>query len=170
MKLSSLITTAAQAAAAEGQAIEQDDPALLAELLGLPTPDATTAQVATVAALQQQVAALQAEARRASAAAFATRQVTARRALPAERAALEQLYLQAAEDDAARPLAASRVAALTAAVEARPAHVLTAEHIGDAPLLALAQQAAPVDPVARKRALLALTPLGRSVLAAQKGA
>lgn len=172
MKLSSLIQTAKQAAEAEGQTIEQDDPALLAELLGLPAPAAAAPPAAPadqVAELQKQVAELQTASRRQAAQSFAAGEVAARRALPAERERLQSLYLQAAEDDAARPLAeGSRVALLAAQQAARPQHVLTAEHIGDAPLFALSQQAAPVDKATRRKSLLSMTPVGRAAL--KKGA
>jgi hypothetical protein len=166
MKKSDLIRTALAAAEAEGQTIEQDDPALLAELLGLPAPAAAApaAPVDQVVALQRQVAELQTAARRQAAATFAAGEVAARRALPAERGALEALYLQAAEDDAAHPLATPRVAQLAAQQAARPAHVLTTETVGDAPLFALAQQAQPVDPAARKRQLMGMTAVGRTAL------
>lgn len=63
---------------------------------------------------------------------------TDHKALPAERAQLISLYTQAAQDDAAHPLASgSRIALLEQTAQARPAHQLTTERVPDQKLLAL---------------------------------
>lgn len=90
--------------------------------------------------LEREVARLRGEGIRRDAASFADRLITIdHKALPAERAQLVALYCRAAEDDATHPLAeGSRVALLQTAVDARSAHQLTKELVGDAKLLALA--------------------------------
>lgn len=163
MKLSDLFRSAIGAAKAEGIAIEQEpsDDAVLAGLLNTPT-QAETAQ------LRQQVADLLAAQRRAAATAFADAAVRDRRALPAERDTLAALHLQAADDDAARPAAASRVAQLESAVRARAPHALGAEQVGAGPLVALAADAAAEDWPVQKQRLLSMTPVGRAALAGAK--
>lgn len=58
--------------------------------------------------------------------AFASRMLTAGKVLPIEQDALRAAYMQAATDDAEHQ-SATRVAVLTALMDARPAHSLTTE-------------------------------------------
>jgi len=96
---------------------------------------AEIAQLRQALETQQAEAAAKAETSRlanlgTAARTFAASLVTDRRAFPAESAAIERAYLQAADDDHRSPLAdGSRVATLQAAYSARPQHSLTSEAI-----------------------------------------
>lgn len=116
-----------------------------------------------IAALQAQIATMQAQQYQTAAAAFADGLVSARRATPAERDTLAAAYLQASADDAARPIATARTALLEAASAARTPHVMTQELVGDGRLVALANQAATGsdDAAARNARFLKMTPMGR---------
>lgn len=94
------------------------------------TPAAAPAPQADpeVARLRAELAKVRAEQIQRDATAFATAEVAANRALPAEQGAMTALYTRAAELDAAHPRsdgAPSCVALVTAAYAARPAHSLT---------------------------------------------
>ena len=120
-----------------------------------------------LAELESQLADQQTQARQAQAAAFADGAVRARQAYPSERQALYDAYIQASEDDSARPLSGgtTRVGQIEAMVKTRTPHNLTAELLpttqgGELP--SSAGSAAMSD--ARHQALLAMTPLGQSIL------
>jgi signal peptide peptidase SppA len=127
-----------------------------------------------LAQMQERESKLQGEAMQREAEAFADGEVRANRAFPAERDALVAQYLQAAQDDAARPWtvhvkvgdaeAKSRVDLLKLQCAARPDHGLTQEQMPGNPAggKALANQDTPdankPDP-ARVKQLIALSPL-----------
>lgn len=116
------------------------------------------------------------------AAVFADTEIGAKRALPAERDALLDTYVVAAEDDAAHPrtvtfskdgaeATGTRVDALKARHAARAPHVLTEELLrdGDAQALFNRTSTAKEGDVSdeRRRELLAKTPLGQAIIAAK---
>jgi hypothetical protein len=118
------------------------------------------------------------------AAAFADAEIVARRALPADRAALMAEFADAAEDDAAHPrtvtfskdgaeATGTRVDALKARHAARAPHVLTGELLRDGDAEALfnrtrAETAKEGEMSAeRRQELLAKTPLGQAIIAAK---
>lgn len=108
-------------------------------------------------AAQAQARAQEAEAGRVTAAgAFADRMVAEARALPAERDAIAAAHLKAAQADGSGEL----LRAIEAMYTARPAHTLAQETIPTGP----GATGGPADGVTeeRRRALLALTPLGRA--------
>ena len=125
-------------------------------------------QSAKIAELEARIA-QQRQAQIATAAAsFADGAVRERKAYPAEHAALVAAYVQAAQDDDARPVGGdtrTRVAQLQALVEQRPAHSLSGELIASGAGGELATNAGP-QPMseARKQALLAATPMGQAAL------
>jgi capsid assembly protease len=106
--------------------------------------------------------------RRTAAETFVKEQIVAGRLLPAEKDAVLADYLQAAEDDEARPLAdGSRVATLQARVAARPAHKLTEEQLDPEKtrvLLSDEKPAAGEVSEERRKELLAHTALGKASL------
>lgn len=118
--------------------------------------------------LETQISEQQTLARQAQAASFADGAVRAKQAMPSERQALYNAYIQAAEDDSARPLtggSATRVQQIEAMVSSRTPHSLTDELLASGQVGALpsgAPAAAMSDE--RHQALLGMTPLGQSVL------
>lgn len=115
--------------------------------------------------LETQIAEQQTQARQAQAAAFADGAVRARQAMPSERQALYNAYIQASEDDGARPLETSRVSQIEALVKSRTPHSLTEELLPTAQGGALNSGAgAAAMSEERHQALLAMTPLGQSIL------
>jgi signal peptide peptidase SppA len=119
-----------------------------------------------IADLRRQLAEQRTQQTQARAAQFADGAVSDRRAFPAERDALLSAYVQAADDDATSPVAGeSRVQRLEAMIAQRPQHTLTSEVIAQSE----GQQvlSAKTDEVSedRKKALLAMTPLGQAALA-----
>jgi ClpP class serine protease len=117
-----------------------------------------------LAELESQLGEQQAQARQASAASFADGAVRAHQAYPSERQALYDAYVQASEDDAARPLATARVAQIEALVTSRTPHSLTDELIATSTggVLASAPDSGAISEE-RHQALLAMTPLGETV-------
>lgn len=103
--------------------------------------------------------------------AFSAAQVAAGKLFPAEVAKLKESYLQAAADDLASPLAAgSRVATLTAQVEARPKHKLFEERVqadGETKLEVDAVDEKSLTPE-REKKLLEMTSVGQAALHAVK--
>lgn len=151
---------AAEAPAAETIAVESK-PAAMAEgaAAGDPETAALRAQLA-----EERRARLEAEAKN-----FIAAQVAAHRLLPAESAGAIADYLQAAEDDAAQPLAGgdTRVGRFRARIEARPAHRLTEELVVSREHRVLAADAAreakEMRPE-RRVELLGMTQLGKRAL------
>ena len=152
------------------------------DLENSPAVKALREQMATLSA---QAAADRAEKILAVGAQFVSLELHAGRLIPAEAKGLLESYVQAAEDDAARPVAAgkpSRVESLKARQSARPKHGLFAEQLGPDDLPAeirlLGQRPdtgpdrdnpnAPVS-AARTDELLAKFPAGQKLLAARKG-
>ena len=114
----------------------QIDPAHLAQAEAhapVRAPDPRTAE------LEAEIAKLRKQQIDQAAIHFADTLITTdHKALPAERAQLINLYTQAAQDDAAHPLASgSRVTLLQELTQARPAHALTTELVPNAQLVAL---------------------------------
>jgi len=121
--------------------------------------------------LESQLAEQQTQARQAQAAAFADGAVRARQAMPSQRQALYDAYIQASEDDSVRPIAVSRVSQIEAMVTSRTPHSLTAELIATTAAGALPNDTAPKPPTdERKASLLAMTTLGRATLARGRAA
>jgi ClpP class serine protease len=119
-----------------------------------------------MAELEAQIAEQQTQARQAQAAAFADGAVRARQAMPSERQALYDAYIQASEDDSARPLASSRVSQIEALVKSRTPHNLTVELLPTNEAGTLPSGATATTPTReRLDALEAMTPLGRATLA-----
>ena len=119
-----------------------------------------------LAELETQISEQQTQARQAQAAAFADGAVRARQALPSERQALYDAYIQASEDDAARPLTSgTRVSRIESMVTSRTPHSLTTEQLpsGDGGTLPNAASSGAVSDE-RHQALLAMTPLGQTIL------
>lgn len=118
-----------------------------------------------LAELEAQLSEQQAQARQAQAAAFADGAVRARHAMPAERQALYDAFVQASEDDTARPLATSRISGLETLVGSRTPHSLTDELIATNEAGALPSSTATAKPSEERiRALLSMTPLGQAAL------
>lgn len=153
------------------------------------TTTAPPADSDEVKRLRAELAKAQAERITSDATHFADAQIAAHKALPAEREAIIAAFTQAAQDDAAHGVVtfadgktASRVALLTAAYTARPAHTLTQELIADATVtaggagtaVAFNQQQTPRTDAAkpmtpeRRKELLQDTDLGRAVLNGNK--
>jgi ClpP class serine protease len=122
------------------------------------------------AELEKQIASIQKERTREQAIAFADRAVREQHALPAEHSQIVALYIQAAEDDAAAPLADSRVGRIEAMITARPAHGLTQELVGAGVTLGTLSGASDPKQITEERqtALLATTPLGQAALARRR--
>lgn len=120
-----------------------------------------------LAELESQLSEQQAQARQAQAAAFADGAVRARQAMPSERQALYDAYIQASEDDSARPLTgATRISQIEVMVKSRTPHSLTDELLATNAAGALPNGATPTTPTReRLDALEAMTPLGRATLA-----
>lgn len=133
-----------------------------------PDPD-RTAHDARVAALEVQLAQARAAEIVTRSAAFADGAIRDRRAFPAERAALVAAYTQAAQDDDRAPVAdgqQTRVAQIEALAATRPQHSLSEEVIASGAGGVLPDGGTPKQMTAeRRRALLAMTPLGQAVLA-----
>lgn len=128
------------------------------------TPDPALAD--RLAELENQIATQQQQAMQAAAQSFADTAVRNHQALPAEHASLVALYVRAAQDDAALPIAdTSRVSSLEALVAARPQHSLTTEQVVTNAAGALPEggENRPMTEE-RKTALLAMTPGGQAVL------
>lgn len=127
---------------------------------------------ARLAELERQLATQQQQQRDVQAAAFADGAVRSHRALPAERPALYDAYLRASCDDAAAPLTnGSRAALLEGLVNQRIPHSLTQELIAQqvqGTILPTDASATPELSEQRRRALLAMTPTGQAVLAAER--
>lgn len=128
-------------------------------------------------ALERQIAELQQERIKTQALAFADRAVAAQHAMPSEHAALVALYTHAAADDARDPWttksageAESRVALLEWDVGNRPPHSLTQELIAAGVQLGALPNTGDPKQLSAERAdaLLAMTPLGQTVLRARK--
>jgi len=118
-----------------------------------------------LAELESQLADQQTQARQAQAAAFADGAVRARQAMPSERQALYDAYIQASEDDSARPLSGTtRVGQIEAMVKTRTPHNLTAELLASGEGGTLSNSGTKVLTDERRRALLAMTPTGQAVL------
>jgi len=115
---------------------------------------------------------------------FANAQVAAKKAYPAERQAIIDLYVQAAKDDHQHGVAnfdtddrtSTRVAALEAMFDNRPAHVLTTELVGDAELVALANQMETERAGQKKKPdqarieqLMSFTATGQEIIAERNG-
>lgn len=167
MKLDDLVRSSLAAARAENIPVEgvpagMSDDELLASMLG-EDPRLSKMQEQQQA-LAAQLATMQQQARAQEATTFARAQVAARKALPREEAPISAAYLQALTDDARD--SGQRASQLTALYAARPAHMLSAELVGDQALVALAPTAGQVDPGVRRKQLLNMTALGRSVLRA----
>ena len=173
---------------ADATELAASDPAKFAAAPGM-----TEAEKAQFSALQQKAAAFEAETNRLKseaiardAAAFADAALAARRAVPAERVNLIAAFTQAATDDASAPATVSfsagaenktgsRVDALKALVDARPAHTLTQDSLAQfsggsvlpsaAPSQSELTQADVDDQVER---MLSSTPVGQKILAAKK--
>lgn len=137
-----------------------------------PTDPDRDAQAARLAELEKQLAAQRQQQIATEAAAFADRAVREKKAFPAEHAAIVALYTQAAQDDDAHGQATladgtlrARTALLDAEIAARPAHSLSAELIASGPGGVLENDNG-LKPMTeeRKRALLAMTPLGQAAL------
>jgi len=121
--------------------------------------------------LESQLETQQTQARQVQAAAFADGAVRARQAMPSERQALYDAYIQASEDDSVRPITVSRVGQIEAMVTSRTPHSLTEELIATTAAGALPNDTAPKPPTEeRKESLLAMTTLGRATLARRRAA
>lgn len=129
-------TPLAAAVGSGGTRTVQIAPAQLAQFETLTQGNTTDPRTAE---LEAEITRLRKQQIDRDAAAFADNLITTEhKALPAERAQLISLYTQAAQDDAAHPLAdGRRVALLEQATQARPAHQLTKELIPDQKLVAL---------------------------------
>jgi signal peptide peptidase SppA len=136
-------------------------------------PPPRTAQDDELARVRKELATERNARAHDNAVAFADSEITSSRAMPAEREALIEAYIQAATDDltfgASTAVAgASRVEALKQRQAARPAHTLTTEvvPVNDAARAALinttttATADKPATPEERKQ-LLVMTPLGQ---------
>jgi len=140
--------------------VPQDSPIVSASSGTAPNPFADR-----LAELESQLGEQQAQARQAQASAFADGAVRSHQAYPSERGALYDAYIQASEDDAARPLATTRVSAIEALVSSRTPHSLTEELIATNAGGVLDSDVSPKPPTEeRKDSLLAMTPLGRATL------
>jgi hypothetical protein len=147
-------------------------------------PAAEFARDSEVAGLRRKLERMEQERLAADAAAFADGEISARRAVPAERDRIAALYLQAARDDRAQPAVVrfgdcgfgGRVEALRAAFACRQPHplldaLLTSEGEGRA-LANMAETTSANNPravsAARRRELLGKTTLGQTVLNAAR--
>jgi hypothetical protein len=158
----------------EGDAPPTIEPRALAPdetFQGADLPAGSTARVVSnpfadrLAELETQLETQQAQARQAQAAAFADGAVRARQAYPSERQALYDAYIQAAEDDAARPIATTRISQVEALIGSRTPHSLTEELIATNTAGALPSGATPQAMTEERRAsLLAMTPAGQAAL------
>jgi len=174
------------AAQAEADAPQPTAPSVVGEsavtrLINPATTTAITTDPALSARLKEletQLADQRRERIEGQAAGFADGAVRACRALPAERQALYDAYVQAAADDAAHGVVTlsegttqSRVTQLEALIAARPQHALTAEQVatnaaGTLPNDARAAQMSEE----RHDTLLAMTPLGQAALDRKRAA
>lgn len=146
-----------------------------------PTTTPPVVEDTRVATLEKQMAAFRAESYRALAVTFVDGLLRDERILPAERDTIIAAYIMAAEDDLAVPREVSftvgeeqkkgtRVDALMAQYNARPAHLLTKEmldpnlKVGD--VLLSTGTNPPASDVDQKEmdAILSATPLGRAML------
>jgi len=129
------------------------------------------AREARMVELERQLAEQQTHARQAAAAAFADGAVRAHQAMPAERQALYDAYIQASEDDSARPLTSgtSRVGQIEALTSSRTPHTLTEELIAatSGGVLPSSGSTRPMSEE-RKEALMSMTTLGRAALARKR--
>lgn len=189
MKVSQFIAGIFTGAQEAGIELEADAPSSTAvgELLVTGTTTTTTAAVEPpppsaeqlsreqrLVELERQLAA-QKQAQIAQAATtFADKAVRDRRAFPAERSALIALYTQAAQDDdrvGAADGQIGRVAHVEQLIAARPQHSLSSELIASGPGGVLEQSAGPKEMTEeRRRALLAMTPLGQAVIKTARSA
>lgn len=118
-----------------------------------------------MAELEAQITEQRTHAAKVAATAFADGAVRSRQAMPAEHAGLVADYMQAVEDDAARPMAESRVSRLESRIAQRPTHDLTSEQVATTLAGALPNAAVPETPSEeRVQALLAMTPAGQAAL------
>jgi hypothetical protein len=167
--------TATMAETEKGTTDQTDVAALVARIAALENGNA--ADKATIAEMKRDAVAK-------DAAIFADAEIAAKRALPADRAALMAEFADAAEDDAAHPrtvtfskdgaeATGTRVDALKARHAARAPHVLTDELLRDGDAEALfnrtraetAKEGEMSDE--RRKELLAKTPLGQAIIAAK---
>lgn len=128
-------------------------------------PVSPTAPTADVAALQQQLAAVQQEARTREATLFAEQVIAAGQALPAERQAIVQLYIQAAS----LPTSDVLLPQIKAAYAARTPHLFTTEVIPAATAVGVVTlDRGASDDQAVVAAALQSTTLGRATLAKRR--
>jgi signal peptide peptidase SppA len=117
--------------------------------------------------LQKQFAAERQEKAKAEADAFVMQQLRTGKLMPAEADATKADYLQAVEDDAARPLGdGSRVSRLCARIESRPSHRLTEElTVGKTDKVLKADENNQTEmSEERRQQLLSATPAGKAAL------
>lgn len=170
MKLSEIFGGFLKAAKEEGITIEADAAAAPVTATA-PAPDLDReAHEARVAALEAQLATARTAEIVTRSAAFADGAIRDRRAFPAERAALVAAYTQAAQDDDRAPVGdgqQTRVAQIEALMTTRPQHSLSEEVIASGAAGILENDAGKSKQMTqeRRRALLAMTPLGQAVLA-----
>lgn len=133
------------------------------------------AESAELVAMRAELAKVKAQQIATEAAAFADRQIAAKRALPAEREAMVAAYSQAALDDAAHGVVtfadgktSTRVAQLEAVFAARPAHQWTEELVKDGiATLSMDRKIKDGSPE-RVAALMGMTATGQAALKARK--
>jgi hypothetical protein len=121
--------------------------------------------------LRKQLAAQREEKAKAEADAFVMQQLRVGKLLPAEADATKADYLQAVEDDAARPLGdGSRVSRLCARIESRPSHKLTEElTVGPGDKVLKADENTQTEmSEERRKELLGKTPAGKAALSIVK--